>query len=379
MRLVPFIISLCGVMVALSLEGAAFGATTPRAAAKAAGATTFEATVISVRHETFPESVLALEVTRAGTPSALRGRGDSRRLLTMARAARGKGGVLSFGLPRNVAIAGAWYLLPGDRIKGRMIYGEEGWTLDTLERTPPAAPPAARRATLQVELSADHETYRLGEDVQMSLSVSNTGAAPAVFNFPTGQRYDFAVRQGSREIWRWSKGRAFTQAATALTVGVGETLRFRELWPGLDASGAPVEPGTYTLVGWVTAQGQETLTQSSMEIEVVEGERSGPTIEDLITSPRSYMNKEITLEGTYRAQLAQRGEPLVEGGPPTSRSDWILQDATGSIYVAGTGSVAFNSRADLNARVRVKGLVRMNPEGRLYLRAYEVQRQPARR
>jgi hypothetical protein len=126
------------------------------------------------------------------------------------------------------------------------------------------------------------------------------------------------------------------------------------------------------MAGWLTAVGQESLTESTAEIEMADAD-TGPSIDDLMASPRSYINKEITLEGLYRARLAERGDPLVEGGPPTSRSDWILQDTTGSIYVAGSGALIL-SDGDINQRVRVKGLVRMNPEGRLYLRAFEVER-----
>ncbi len=52
-------------------------------------------------------------------------------------------------------------------------------------------------------------------------------------SFPTGQTYDFIVRQGTREVWRWSADRRFTQALRTETLGPGETLRFEEEWaPG---------------------------------------------------------------------------------------------------------------------------------------------------
>jgi hypothetical protein len=348
-----------------------------RTADTVASSTSFEGTVLSVRREAFPEAVLALDVTHVGRPSVMQGRGDPHHLIVQARAYRSKGKPVSFSATRNVSVAGAYYLLAGDRVRGRMSYGEEGWTLSSVGRVPP--PKAPKMASLQVELSTDHETYNPGEDIQLTLTITNSGSAPAVFNFLTGQRYDFAARQDDREVWRWSKNRAFTQALSSVTVGVGETLRFREAWTGVDNANQPVPPGTYTVVGWVTAQGQAAITESTADIEIAETEPSGPTVDDILVSPRLYLNKEITLEGLYRAHLAERGEPLVEGGPPTSRNDWILQDSTGSIYVAGTGGITFNSTADLNQRVKVHGLVRMNPEGRLYLRAWAVERLPTSR
>jgi hypothetical protein len=228
-----------------------------------------------------------------------------------------------------------------------------------------------------VELSTDRSAYSLGEDVQLHFTVTNQGTAPAVFNFRNGQRYDFAVRQHGQEIWRWSTRKAFASMPSTTTLRPGETMNFREVWNGVNNRNQPVPAGIYTTVGWLAATGQEDLTESTAEIELEEVD-TGPSIADLIASPRSYINKEITVEGLYRARLAERGEPLVQGGPPTARSDWILQDTTGSIYVAGRGSLIL-SDADLNGRMRVKGLVRMNPEGRLYLRAFEVERIANRR
>ncbi|MBW3621952.1 MAG: hypothetical protein KY468_00915, partial [Armatimonadetes bacterium] len=153
-----------------------------------------------------------------------------------------------------------------------------------------------------------------------------------------------------------------------------EELRFQETWPGVDNTGQVVDPGSYTIVGWVTAEDKAELTESSAEVIVQEVRRAGPSVGDLLKNPRAYLNREITLTGVFRAHLAERGERLVEDGPPTSRSDWILKDDTGSIYVAGNGGILFDRRSDLNKRFRVHGLVRMNPEGRLYLRAWEVER-----
>ena len=358
----------------------------PSSARRPAGpATTFDGTVLSLRRGAFPDTTLRLNLTRIGNPPALTGRGNPKGLNVHIRGLR-RGGEVVLHDEQTVQLAGAYYLLPGDRLKGRLRYDGGRWYLESFERntaparsapvaaTPPRPAPARPKvASLRVELSANKSVYAPGEDVRAQLTVTNTGTAPATFTFPTGQRYELAVRQRGREVWRWSNDRAFTQVVSALSLTPGETLTFRDVWPGVNNNNVPVPPGTYTMAGWLTSPGHAGVTESSVEIRIREPQRAGPTVADLIASPRAYLNREITLEGRYRARLAPRGDRLTEGGPPTSRSDWILQDSTGSIYVAGSGALRLDA-SNLNERLRVRGWVRMNPEGRLYLRTWEVTR-----
>jgi hypothetical protein len=334
--------------------------------------TTIEGRVVSIKRGKLPSARLVLDLYQVGRSSVLRDRGNRSRLPVQVRFHKSKDGTISMADARNVNLAGAFYLIAGDQVRGSIRYTENGWILESVERAAGLAPPKV--AALKVELSTDKQTYLPGEDVRIQLSITNSGSAPAVFNFANGQRYDFAVNSGRREVWRWSRGRAFAQTASTVTLSPGETLNFREPWPGVDNINLPVEAGNFTVAGWITAAGQSEITRSTAEIEIQEQSRAETAIDDLVASPRSYLNKEITLEGVYRARLAERGQRLVQGGPPTSRNDWILKDDTGSIYVAGNGGVLFNPSDDLDRRVRVHGLVRMNPEGRLYIRAWEVDR-----
>jgi hypothetical protein len=89
----------------------------------------------------------------------------------------------------------------------------------------PAAAPAAE-GPLVSSLSV-----RTGEGaVQILLQVTNASAAPVEVVFPSGQAYDFAVRRGGTELWRWSAGMAFTQAVRTVVVAPDETLEFAGSW-----------------------------------------------------------------------------------------------------------------------------------------------------
>jgi hypothetical protein len=48
--------------------------------------------------------------------------------------------------------------------------------------------------------------------------------------------HDFAVREGARDVWRWSADRSFVQALMSISLGAGETRSYTEVWrpgPGL--------------------------------------------------------------------------------------------------------------------------------------------------
>ena len=78
-------------------------------------------------------------------------------------------------------------------------------------------------SSLQVEVNA--------QDVRLVFHITNTSNQPIVLEFNSGQRYDFAVHSGGRELWRWSADRMFTQALGTETIAPGETLRYSERWP----------------------------------------------------------------------------------------------------------------------------------------------------
>jgi intracellular proteinase inhibitor BsuPI len=97
----------------------------------------------------------------------------------------------------------------------------------------PGAAPAAAEAgplvtTLQVEAGRD--------SVRFTLSLTNASAAPLALQFTSAQRYDFAVEDGGRTLWRWSEERGFAQVLGTETLAPGETRTFSASWmppPGL--------------------------------------------------------------------------------------------------------------------------------------------------
>ncbi|MBO8141412.1 MAG: hypothetical protein H0Z37_04425 [Firmicutes bacterium] len=72
------------------------------------------------------------------------------------------------------------------------------------------------------------------------LTAMATGEQEIGVTFPDGQTYDFIIMQDGREIWRWSRRRAFHQAVQQRSFRPGEMLLFVEVWNGQDEFGNPV-------------------------------------------------------------------------------------------------------------------------------------------
>ena len=101
---------------------------------------------------------------------------------------------------------------------------------------------AARRLALGRDTVAGALDVKLGDEVKFDLRVTNSSNKRIELRFPNGQTHDVAVfdAQG-REVWRWSRGRMFTQTMQNKMLGATDTLTFSESW-------RPERTGTYIAV-----------------------------------------------------------------------------------------------------------------------------------
>ena len=113
--------------------------------------------------------------------------------------------------------------------------------------SPPAATPPLQDqslgpliSTLSVELH--------GDSVLLQLAVTNGSSAPVEMTFPSGQTYDFAVRQGDQLLWQGSQAMRFIQQVRTETLAAGETRTYVEAWT------APAGTrGELTAQGWLVS------------------------------------------------------------------------------------------------------------------------------
>jgi hypothetical protein len=113
------------------------------------------------------------------------------------------------------------------------------------------ARPIAERVEggLRLSLTLDKPSYRVGEPVTMTLTVTNGSKEPFQDNLRTSQVYDFLVRKAGKEVWRWSADQGFLQAITEFTLASGQAREYRETWDQVANQGNSVRPGEYKFVG----------------------------------------------------------------------------------------------------------------------------------
>ena len=89
-------------------------------------------------------------------------------------------------------------------------------------------------------------------------------------------------------------------------------------------------------------------------------------IGDIRGAPIAYEGKVVTVEGKYQ------GWKGGFGSPPVTRSDWLVRDATGWLYVTGKPS-GLDPLGDVEHPIKVTGLVKITKDGEPYLYAQEIE------
>ena len=89
-------------------------------------------------------------------------------------------------------------------------------------------------------------------------------------------------------------------------------------------------------------------------------------IGDIRATPTAYEGKAVIIEGNYQGWKAGFGSP------PVTRSDWLVQDATGWLYVTGKPA-GLDPLGDVGRPIKVTGLVRITDDGEPYLYAQEIE------
>ncbi len=100
-------------------------------------------------------------------------------------------------------------------------------------------------------LRCDPRTASVGEEVDVTYTLSNQSFQDAVYAFSSGKMYELEARLRGRTLWRWSAGRYFTQSFTQLLLPAGSRKEFHISFP--IARGTA--PGDYELVAYLTPTG----------------------------------------------------------------------------------------------------------------------------
>jgi len=97
--------------------------------------------------------------------------------------------------------------------------------------------------------------------LHFALNVTNPGKKGIELSFPSGQEYDFSVRDSiGREVYRWGKGRMFTQSRQNRVLDGGETKRFEE------HASTMLPPGSYVAVATLRSSNYPVQERVAFEL-----------------------------------------------------------------------------------------------------------------
>ena len=114
-----------------------------------------------------------------------------------------------------------------------------------------AAPRAARgagRSAADTTPVHGELAVTVGDGATFALRVVNVSEHRLELDFPDGQTREFAVYDSAgKEVWRWSRGRLFTQVMQNKLLGAGDTVTYAERWQR-------ATPGTYRVVATLRSE-----------------------------------------------------------------------------------------------------------------------------
>jgi hypothetical protein len=102
-------------------------------------------------------------------------------------------------------------------------------------------------------------------------------------------------------------------------------------------------------------------------------------IGSVLAAPPTFDGQEITIVGYYRGWDLLHEANMA---PPVTRSDWVIKDSTGAIYVSANSvaklpeSLRPGSLQDTGTILKVKGVVRVTSAGQPYVEAKSIERMP---
>lgn len=123
-----------------------------------------------------------------------------------------------------------------------------------------------KEKALRLLLTTNKQVYTKDDLVELTLMVTNITGHPERLSFSSAKQYDFVIKQGDQELWRWSNGKSFAMALTSLTLGPKESRQFQVSWGQINRAGKQVEPGFYEAIGSLELRNNLLSNPISFEI-----------------------------------------------------------------------------------------------------------------
>jgi len=125
------------------------------------------------------------------------------------------------------------------------------------------------------------------------------------------------------------------------------------------------------LVGFSDEAGQGGVLNAPIPSKAGRTAAKKVTIRALLDRPKEYKDKNIVLEGDFRGWSG-----ACAGSSLLTRSDWVLDDGTGCIYVSGRVPAGVSPVNPKGERLAVSGRVKTGKKGKPYFDAKEARQLP---
>jgi hypothetical protein len=125
-----------------------------------------------------------------------------------------------------------------------------------------ATPRVAEQKTPKAKIEGQLYVHVGESSVRLALHVVNTTKKRVELTFPSGQIYDFTILDSlGNEVWRWGKGRMFTQTLRNKLLAAGDAMDLEETWK------SPLPAGRYTARASLTSLNFPIVEQYEFRID----------------------------------------------------------------------------------------------------------------
>lgn len=223
---------------------------------------------------------------------------------------------------------------------------------------------------LYQSVSATKSSYAPGESVTFIYALTNNGDSAMTFNFRTGKQFDIWVTYQGREVFRHSRGKMYTQALGKLTLQPGASKEFQVVWDPRN-SGITFQGGSYTVhAQLLPSANSPPEVSSSFSIGGGDDVVVPVTVSDAIKRAAELVGKNVSISAVYLGWKGDPNDANLKDGPPLTRSDWIITDSSGSMYVSGRTDL--DPDRNVGTRVNVIGKLAKTAKGQVYVVAGHV-------
>jgi uncharacterized protein YceK len=148
-----------------------------------------------------------------------------------------------------------------------------------------------------IQLETKLEATQLEDKVVFDLTLTNKGSEDVELTYSSGQQFEITMKdEDSKEIYRYSEGKMFTQALVTEVIKAGEQLDWSIEWDQKTDGSRLVADGNYT----VTA---EVLAKTSDESTTIDTEQLQHTISMSIENSDTSQEKENKETGTDEVKI----------------------------------------------------------------------------